>query len=111
MSFIALFAMTLGFTSCDPNAPEGSVKVTNNSSMMLSSFTIVFCNEYGENIDKKNFGDFAHGEVCSMVIPIGASRWYCGTLINSTWYFSPFYNTSTKSVVLTQSMVYQWTTN
>ena len=129
----AVAAMCVTFTSCSDD-PEPTVDnttllllqqlqeqqkqqsssvvtITNNSTNDLYRFTVHFVNAYGEELTAPDYGTLYAGSSVSAEIPTGAEKYYMATYLYGTWYFSPDYAISYKSLTLSSAEVGRWRAN
>lgn len=111
---LMLLTLCVPMTSCSDNEDEpayGTLTVVNESTYSLPRFTIHFINNDWEEVSARDFGTFEPGDTQKMEIPAGATKYYFGTYMSGTWYFSANYTVSTKYVELDNSSVGQWQSN
>lgn len=95
----------------EPSATVGKLNITNNSTYTLSDFVVNFTNDSGEVITREQKGTVKPNDKVSVDIPIGATKYYMGTSLYGTRFWSADYAVSVKKQVLTDQIVGNWSSN
>ena len=115
-SLLLITFLSVSLTSCgddedEPSAVVGKVTITNSSTYTLENFIVNFTNDGGEIITREHKGTVKPKDKVLVEIPIGATKYYMGTTVAGTYFFSPDYATTVRNQVLTDQIVGNWTSN
>lgn len=112
---VAFFALCAGASSCsddkkndEPSAVVGTLSVVNNSRYTLEQFQVNFMNDDLEVITTEPKGTLKPGGSVEVEIPIGATKYYMGTVMAGSRYWSANYLVSVRRQVLTDDIVGLW---